>query len=353
MGLVAGCPWISAPRQASTGQAARAAITRMRYARSGTRPGGLAVNSGATQAHRFSGKRICDTFRYACWDSAAMTALTTYTEWSEDLWSGVPPLQRVPPCPPAPPERPFIPGAIAAGQPIRSFADLDRASDDDLSPRLRDLRDDVRGLSKRTGRPYPPAFRQFRVIGAWGCYERRLPPPPDDPWLPAIEAFLADKAFATSTEIWLNGCPPVGRRRAFRRIASIMRFLGWRRWRTDFVGVFVRPGLATPKRAELMRLTGYIGGGQQNSAAPQQPRAARRRGSHLQDLDRREAVLAGWAEEGGTAMTTQAPSAGQQQDCGEATGALRRERPITPLSPDAGCAAPTYPRRAGKGPDTS
>jgi hypothetical protein len=112
----------------------------MRHTRPGTRPGALAVNSGATQARRFSGKRICDAFRYACWDSVTMTVLTTYTEWSEGLWTGLPRPVRVGPCPPAPPERPFIPGAIAAGQPIRSFADLDRASDDETYRRHRDRR---------------------------------------------------------------------------------------------------------------------------------------------------------------------------------------------------------------------
>jgi hypothetical protein len=150
-----------------------------------------------------------------------MTVLTTYTEWPEELWSGLPLPRRLPPCPPSPPARPFIPGAVAAGKPLRSFADLDRANDRDLSPRLRDLRDDPRGYSKRTGRPYPSAFRQFQVLGTWGRYVRRIPPPADDPWLPpAIESFLSDKTIVTSTDVWLNGCPPSGHRRAFRRIAS-------------------------------------------------------------------------------------------------------------------------------------
>jgi hypothetical protein len=223
---------------------------------------------------------------------------TTYTEWSEDLWTGLPRPVRVAPCPPAPPERPLLPDAIAAGQPIRSFADLDRVNDGDLSPRLRDLRNDPRGYSKRTRRPYPSALRQFQVIGTWGPYVRRLPPPADDPWLPAIRAFLAGKAFVTSTEIWLNGCPPAGRRHAFRRIAPIMRLLGWWRWRTDFAAVWVRPGLATPKRSELTRLTGYMGGRLKNSAAHQEPWPAPGRGSHLQDLDCREAALAAWLKEG-------------------------------------------------------
>jgi hypothetical protein len=259
----------------------------------------------------------------------AIATLTIYTEWPEDLWSGLPRPERVAPRPPAPPERPFLPDAVAAGQPIRSLAELDRVNDGDLSPRLRDLRDDPRGYSKRTGRPYPPALRQFRMLGAWGCYERRLPPPAHDPWLPGIRAFLVDKAFVTSTEIWRNGCPPARRRHAFRRIAPLMRHLGWWRWRTDFIAVWVRPDLATPKRSELMRLTGYMGGRPENTAA-RQPRPPQRHGPHLQDLDRREAALAAWAEEGGTAMTTQAPSAGQQQDCGEATGALGRQAAATP-----------------------
>jgi hypothetical protein len=226
-----------------------------------------------------------------------IAALTTYTEWSEDFWTGLPRPARLAPCPPTPPELPFVPGAFVSGQPIRSLADLDRVSDDDLPPRFRDLRDDPRGFSKRTGRPYPPALRQFRVLGKWGSYERRLPAPATDPWLPGIKAFLVDKTCVTSTQVWLNGCPPVGRRRAFRRIAPIMRFLGWWRWCTDFVAAWVRPDLATPKRAELMKLTGYMGGRLRNSAARQQPRPAGHRGLHLQDLDRREAILAAWVTE--------------------------------------------------------
>jgi hypothetical protein len=228
----------------------------------------------------------------------AIATLTTYTEWPEELWSGLPRPVRVSPCPPGPPERPFIPDAIAAGQPIRSLAELDRVNDGDLSPRLRDLRDDPRGYSKRTGRPYPAALRQFRVLGRWGRYERRIPQPADDPWLPAIKTFLASRTIVTSTQIWRNGCPPAGRRHAFRRIAPIMRFLGWWRWRTDFAAVWVRPGLAAPKRSELTRLTDYMGGRLKNSTARQQPRPAPRRGSHLQDLDRREAILAAWVQDG-------------------------------------------------------
>jgi hypothetical protein len=90
-----------------------------------------------------------------------MTVFTLFTEWPEELWSGLPLPRRAPPCQPSPPARPFISGAVAAGKPLRSFADLDRANDRDLSPRLRDLRDDPRGYSKITGRPYPSAFRQF------------------------------------------------------------------------------------------------------------------------------------------------------------------------------------------------
>jgi hypothetical protein len=71
--------------------------------------------------------------------------LITYTEWREELWTGLPLPRRAPPCPPSPSARPFLPGAIAAGKSLRSFADVDRANDRDLSPRLRDLRDDPRG----------------------------------------------------------------------------------------------------------------------------------------------------------------------------------------------------------------
>jgi hypothetical protein len=226
-----------------------------------------------------------------------MTVLTTYTEWPEELWSGVPLPRRPPPSPPSQPARPFIPGAIAAGTTLRSFTDLDQANDRDLSPRLRDLRDDPRGYSKRTGRPYPSAFRQFQVTGTWGRNVRRIPPPADDPWLPAIEAFLTDKTMVTSTEIWLNGCPPAGHRRAFRRIAPIMRYLGWRRWRTDFAAFWLRPGSATPKRSELRKLPAYGGAKTKPTAACLRPRPARRPSVHLQDLDRREANLAAWVQE--------------------------------------------------------
>jgi hypothetical protein len=226
-----------------------------------------------------------------------MTVLTTYTEWPEELWSGLPLPSRRPPCPPSPPARPFIPGAVAAGKPLRSFADLDRANDRNLSPRLRDLRDDSRGYSKRTGRPYPSAFRQFQVIGTWGRYVRRIPPPADDPWLPVIEAFLADKTMVTSTDIWLNGCPPAGHRRAFRRIAPIMRYLGWRRWRTDFTAFWLRPGSATPKRSELRNLPGYRTGNTKPIAECLQPRPTRRPSVHLQDLDRREDNVVAWVKE--------------------------------------------------------
>jgi hypothetical protein len=223
-----------------------------------------------------------------------MTVLTPYTEWPEELWSGLPLPPCARPCPPSPPTRPFVLGAVAAGKPLRSFADLDRANDRDLSPRLRDLRDDPRGYSKRTGRPYPSAFRQFQVIGSWGQYVRRIPPPADDPWLPVIEAFLSDKTIVTSTEIWLHGCPPAGHRRAFRRIAPIMRYLGWRRWRTDFAAFWLHPGLATPKRSQLRKPPAY-GRGKKPSAACVQP--PRRPSVHLQDLDRREANLAAWVNE--------------------------------------------------------
>jgi hypothetical protein len=174
---------------------------------------------------------------------------------------------------------------------------LDRANDRDLSPRLRDLRDDPRGYSKRTGRPYPSAFRQFKVIGTWGHYVRRIPPPADDPWLPTIEAFLSDKTVVTSTDVWLNGCPPSGHRRAFRRIAPIMRYLGWRKWRTDFATFWLRPGSATPKRSELRRLPAFRRGKTKPAPVSLQPRPTRRPSLQLQELDRREANLAAWVKE--------------------------------------------------------
>jgi hypothetical protein len=226
-----------------------------------------------------------------------MTVLTTCTEWPEELWSGLPLPGRAPPCPPSPPARPFVPRAIASGKPLRSFADLDRANDRDLTPRLRDLRDDPRGYSKRTGRPYPSAFRQFQVLGTWGRHVRRIPPPADDPWLPVIEAFLADKTMVTSTDVWLHGCPPAGHRRAFRRIAPIMRYLGWRRWRTDFAAFWLRPGSATPKPSEVRRLPAYRERRPKPGAVCLRPRPLRRPSVHLQDLDRREANLAAWVKE--------------------------------------------------------
>jgi hypothetical protein len=142
----------------------------------------------------------------------------------------------------------------------------------------------------------PVPICQFRVTGTWGHYVRRIPPPEDDPWLPVIEAFLADKTMVTSTDVWLNGCPPAGHRRAFRRIAPIMRYLGWRRWRTDFAGFWLRPGSATPKRSELRKLPAY-GKGKKPSAAGVRPRPPRRPSAHLQDLVLREANLAAWVKE--------------------------------------------------------
>jgi hypothetical protein len=100
----------------------------------------------------------------------------------------------------------------------------------------------------------------------------------------------------TSTDVWLSGCPPAGHRRVFRRIASIMRYLGWRRWRTDFAAFWVLPGLATPKRSELKKLPAYRKGKTTPTPVSLQSRP-KRRASYLQDLDRREANLSAKVKE--------------------------------------------------------
>src|SRR5262249_29423041 len=110
--------------------------------------------------------------------------------------------------------------------------------------------------------------------------------------------FLGDKTMVTSTDVWLNGCPPAGHRRAFRRIAPIVRFLGSRRWRTDFAAFWLRPGLAAPKRNEVRRLPACRRARESSAAWVQPP--PRRRSMELQDLDRREANLAAWVKERST-----------------------------------------------------
>ena len=220
----------------------------------------------------------------------------TYTDWSEDLWSGLPQRTAIA-FSLLPIEQPFIPGAIIGGKPLRSFHDLDNVDEKDLSPALRRLRDDPRGCSTRTGRPYPDALRQFRVTGVWGCRLRRIPSTPQDPWVAAIKAFLADKRIVTTVDIWLHGCPPAGRRHASRRIAPIMGFLGWRQWRTDWGAYWLAPGSATPKRRELQRPTCYADGKPRRALLPNQPVTGRRSPLHQLDLDRREAALAAWVED--------------------------------------------------------
>jgi hypothetical protein len=224
-------------------------------------------------------------------------ALKIHTVWPEDLWSGRPQKPPGRPCASIPIERPFTSGAVAGGRILRTFYDLDRAPDRDLTRRLRDLRDDPRGYSPRTGRVYPHPLRQFRVLGEWGSYVRRIPHPSLDPWATTIKAFLADKRIVATVDVWGHGCPPTGRRHAFQRIAPIMRLLGWRRWRTDWGGVWVSPESATPKRRDLQRPTCYLDGRRRSEAARAGVTTRPRPNPRQLDLDRREAALAAWIEE--------------------------------------------------------
>ena len=225
-----------------------------------------------------------------------MTILATFTEWPEELWRGLPQPPRIAPVGPAPAKRPFVAGAVAGGRILRTLDDLDSAPDQDLSPALRNLRDDPRGLSRQRGRPYPHALRQFRVLGVWGQSPRRIPPPAYDPWLPSIQAFLAGKRIVTTLEVSLHGCPPAGRRHAFRRIAALLRLLGWRRWRTDWGGYWVPSDSATPKRCSLLRPTSYMDGRPRQVTARKRyrPRAGRRPISRTSPSERPSWPLGRW-----------------------------------------------------------